>query len=73
VVICKKKQKKIDEGDVGADQQGDCWIYLGIKSETKLHLAHSTGKRIQETADEFLQCLHRSIFIRRYLWMPDEF
>jgi IS1 family transposase len=55
VVICKKKEKKIDEGNVGADQQGDCWIYLGVKSETKLHLAHSTGKRVQETADIFME------------------
>ncbi len=59
MVICKKKEKEIDEGDVRADQQGDCWIYLGIKSETKLHLAHSTGKRVQETADIFMEKIQK--------------
>ena len=54
MVIRKKKEKKIDKGDAGSNQLGDCWIYLAIKSETKLHLAHSTGKRVQETANTLM-------------------
>ncbi|GCC10816.1 IS1 transposase [archaeon] len=51
MVIRQKKQKKVDPGDAGADRHGDCWIYIATKTDTKLHLAHSTGKRIQDTAD----------------------
>jgi len=54
VVLRKKKQKNIDHGDVGADGHGDCWIYVATKTDTKLHLAHSTGKRVQDTADELI-------------------
>jgi len=46
-----KKQKKVDEGDGDGGRQGDCWIYIAKKADTKLHLAHSTGKRVQATAD----------------------
>jgi IS1 family transposase len=59
VVIRKKKEKKINEGDVGTNQQGDCWIYLGVKSKTKLHLAQSTDKRVQETANKFMEKIQK--------------
>jgi IS1 family transposase len=59
VVICKKKQKNIDEGDGDADRQGDCWIYIAKKVDTKLHLAHSTGKRVQATADKLMNTVRK--------------
>jgi IS1 family transposase len=55
VVVRQKKQKNVDEGDGDGDRQGDCWIYLAKKADTKLHLAHSTGKRVQATADTLLE------------------
>jgi IS1 family transposase len=55
VVFHQKKQKNVDEGDADADKHGDCWIYIAKKADTKLHLAHSTGKRVQETADELMK------------------
>ena len=54
MVVRKKKQKKVEQGDAGSDRHGDCWIYTAIKSDTKLHLAHCTGKRVQETANALL-------------------
>ena len=54
MVLRKKKQKKIEQGDVGSDKHGDCWIYTAIKSDTKLHLAHCTGKRVQGTANKLM-------------------
>ncbi|MEA1908251.1 MAG: IS1 family transposase, partial [Euryarchaeota archaeon] len=30
------------------------WIYTAMKSDTKLHLAHRTGKRVQETANKLM-------------------
>jgi IS1 family transposase len=59
VVLRQKKQKKVDEGDGDRDRQGDCWIYLAKKADTKLHLAHSTGKRVQATADELLETVRK--------------
>jgi IS1 family transposase len=49
-----KKQKKVEQGDAKSDRHGDCWIYTAIKSDTKLHLVHCTGKRVQETANALL-------------------
>ena len=46
-----KKQKNVDEGDDDGGRHGDCWIYIAKKADTKLHLAHSIGKRVQATAD----------------------
>jgi hypothetical protein len=46
-----KKQKNVDEGDGDADRQGDCWKYIAMKADTKLHLAHRICKRVQATAD----------------------
>lgn len=54
MVIREKKQKNVEQGDAGSDQHGDCWIYTAIKSDTKLHLAHSIGKRVQETATKLI-------------------
>ena len=54
MVIRKKKQKKVKQGNDRSDQHGDCWIYTAIKSDTKLHLAHSVGKRVQAVANELI-------------------
>ena len=54
-----KKQKKVDEGDGDADRHGDCWIYIAKKADTKLHLAHSTGKRVQATADKLMETVRK--------------
>lgn len=59
MVVRQKKQKKVDEGDGDGDRSGDCWIYLAKKADTKLHLAHSTGKRVQATADELLETVRK--------------
>ena len=59
MVIRKKKQKKVNEGDVDADRHGDCWIYIAKTAETKLHLAHSTGKRVQDTADKLMETVRK--------------
>ena len=54
-----KKQKKVDAGDGDADGHGDCWIYIAKKADTKLHLAHSTGKRVQATADKLMETVRK--------------
>jgi len=59
VVIHQKKQKNVDEGDGDADRYGDCWIYIAKKADTKLHLAHSTGKRVQATADKLMKTVRK--------------
>ena len=59
MVVRKKKQKKVDEGDGDADRHGDCWIYIAKKADTKLHLAHSTGKRVQATADKLMETVRK--------------
>jgi len=59
VVVRKKKQKKVDAGDGDADRHGDCWIYIAKKADTKLHLAHSTGKRVQATADKLMETVRK--------------
>jgi hypothetical protein len=55
----KKKQKNVDEGDSDGDRQGDCGIYIAKKADTKLPLAHSTGKRVQATADTLLETVRK--------------
>ena len=47
MVFHKKKQKNVDERNDYADKHGDYWIYIAKKTDTKLNLAHSTGKRVQ--------------------------
>ncbi len=59
MVLYKKKQKNVDEGNEERDGEGDCWIYIAKKPDTKLHLAHSTGKRVQETADKLMEAIRR--------------
>ena len=59
MVIHQKKQKNVDEGDGDADRYGDCWIYIAKKADTKLHLAHSTGKRVQATADKLMKTVRK--------------
>ncbi len=59
MVVRKKKQKKVDGGDGDADRHGDCWIYIAKKADTKLHLAHSTGKRVQATADKLMETVRK--------------
>jgi len=60
VVFHKKKQKKnVDEGNDYADKHGDYWIYIAKKADTKLHLAHSTGKRVQKTADKLMKIVKK--------------
>ena len=59
MVVRQKKQKKVDAGDGDADRHGDCWIYIAKKADTKLHLAHSTGKRVQATADKLMGTVRR--------------
>lgn len=59
MVICQKKQKKVDKGDADADRHGDCWAYIATKADTKLHLAHSTGKRVQDTADKLIKTVRK--------------
>lgn len=49
--ICKKKQKKVGQEDHKNAQPGDCYAYIAIKRDTKLHLAHTVGKRIDTIAD----------------------
>ena len=59
MVFHKKKQKNVDEGDAYADKHGDYWIYIAKKADTKLHLAHSTGKRVQKTADKLMKTVKK--------------
>ena len=59
MVFHKKKQKNVDEGDDYADKHGDYWIYIAKKADTKLHLAHSTGKRVQKTADKLMKIVKK--------------
>ena len=40
---------------------GDVWTFFGICSDSKLILAHESGRRTSETADSFLNKLRRSI------------
>ena len=40
---------------------GDCWTFFGIDADTKLILAHESGRRTKETATAFLNKLRRSI------------
>lgn len=49
--IYKKKQKKVRQEDHKNAQPGDCYAYIAIKRDTKLHLAHTVGKRIDMVAD----------------------
>lgn len=53
--LYKKKQKKLRQGD--PENAGDCYTYLALKADTKLHLAHSAGKREQKTCDKLFQKL----------------
>ena len=40
---------------------GDCWTFFGIDADTKLILAHESGRRTKEVATAFLGKLRRSI------------
>ena len=40
---------------------GDCWTFFGIDADTKLILAHESGRRTKDTADGFLTKLRRAI------------
>jgi IS1 family transposase len=40
---------------------GDCWTFFGIDADTKLILAHESGRRTKETATTFLGKLRRAI------------
>jgi len=55
VVLHKKKQKNVGKGKSNKPEDGDVRIYIAKKPDTKLHLAHSTGKRVQETADKLME------------------
>ena len=55
MVICKKKQKNVDAGTRNQDFEGDAWIYLGVKRDSKFIVGHMVGKRTQDTCDRFLQ------------------
>jgi len=59
VVIYKKKQKNVGKGKSNEPEDGDVWIYIAKKPDTKLHLAHSTGKRVQETADKLIETVKK--------------
>ncbi len=54
-----KKQKNVDEGDAYADKHDDYWIYIAKKADTKLHLAHSTGKRVLKTAHKLMKIVKK--------------
>jgi len=54
VVIYKKKQKNVGKGKSNEPDDGDVWIYISETRDTKLELAHATGKRQQEVADELI-------------------
>lgn len=55
MVIYKKKQKNVGKGKSNRPEEGDVWIYISKKRDTKLELAHATGKRIQDTANELIK------------------
>jgi hypothetical protein len=57
--VFQNPQKNVARGDGDDDRQGDCWIYIAKKTDTKLHLAHSTGKRVQATADELMKTVRK--------------
>ncbi len=59
MVFYKKKQKNVDEGNDYSDKHGDYWIYIAKKADTKLHLAHSSGKRVQKTADKLMKIVKK--------------
>ena len=54
MVIYKKKQKNVGKGKSNEPDDGDVWIYISETRDTKLELAHATGKRQQEVADELI-------------------
>ncbi|RZN16343.1 MAG: hypothetical protein EF812_00230 [Methanosarcinales archaeon] len=54
-----KKQKNVDEGNDYTDKHGDYWIYIAKNEDIKLHPAHSTGKKMQETANELMKTVKK--------------
>jgi len=45
--------------DAKKTASSDCWIYIAKEVETKLRLAHSTGKRVQATADKLVKMVRK--------------
>jgi len=54
-ILLLKKQKNVDTGTRNQDFEGEAWIYLGVKRDSKVIVGHRVGKRIQDTCDRFLQ------------------
>lgn len=54
MVLYKKKQKNVGKGKSNEPDDGGIWIYISEKRDTKLELAHATGKRQREVADELI-------------------
>ena len=52
--VRQKKQKRVEQEDYPNAQPGDCFAYIAIKRDTKLHLTHSVGKRIDMVADHII-------------------
>jgi hypothetical protein len=44
----------VDEGATDTDFEGDAWIYVGIKRDTKFIVGFAVGKRTQDTCNRFL-------------------
>ena len=49
----KKQAKVIPEGYPNY-QQGDCYAYIAMKPETRLHIAHAVGKRLDMIANHVI-------------------
>ena len=55
----KKNKKTLTKEMKTQINMANARIYIAKKADTKLHLAHSTGKRVQETADELMETVRK--------------
>jgi len=61
VVICEKKQKKVEPGSPDSHEEGDAWIYASIKRNTYFWLSYSLGKWTQETCREMIELMYHRL------------
>ena len=51
----------MDKGTASPDFEGDAWIYSGMKRKSHFILAYEVGKRTQQTCDQFMIKVMKSI------------
>lgn len=52
--ICKKKQKKVEQGGGLQPFAGDAWVYISIKRSSYLFVSFSVGKQTRDTCREMM-------------------